>query len=225
VNSDWDIRFLYARPPQAYLRLDPPRDVIEVMEGDLDFAGWDIFKAMRLLRKTNPVLIEWLWSPIVYRDGGWLVAELRAIAQQYHTPVAIHYHYLSMARGNYQRYIVNPAENGELVSLKKYLYVMNPLCALLYYARHRQFAPAIFMDKVAGIDLSEDIRAQIDDLVARKRSGAEMGKGPREPVLDAWIIGEMERLAQVAYAEHPPSGMTDALNAVTARVMTEEQPA
>ena len=72
ANSDWDIRFLYVRPRAAYLQLDLPRDVIEVMDHaqDLDFAGWDLFKALRLLRKTNPPLIEWLWSPIVYRDGG-----------------------------------------------------------------------------------------------------------------------------------------------------------
>jgi predicted nucleotidyltransferase len=224
-NSDWDIRFLYARPQSAYLGLDLPRDVIEVMEGDLDFAGWDIFKALRLLRKTNPVLIEWLWSPIVYRDGGWLTEELRAIARRYHTPVAIHYHYLSMARSNYLRYIVNPAEYGDEVSLKKYLYVMNPLCALLYYERHRQFAPAVFMTKVEGLDLAADLRARIDDLVARKRSGADMGKGSRDPVLDAWITTEMDRLAQATYAEQPPPGMTDTLNAVIARILHEETPA
>src|SRR5258708_3227055 len=59
-DSDYDVRFLYVRPQRAYLRLDLPRDVIErPIVDDLDINGWDIFKALRLLRKSNPPLLEW----------------------------------------------------------------------------------------------------------------------------------------------------------------------
>src|SRR5438874_9271177 len=69
-DSDYDVRFLYVRPKTAYLKLDQPRDVIErPIVDDLDINVWDIFKALRLLRKSNPPLLEWLFSPLVYAEN------------------------------------------------------------------------------------------------------------------------------------------------------------
>ena len=46
-DSDYDVRFLYVRPVQAYLRLQPERDVLEYpIEGELDLNGWDLSKAL-----------------------------------------------------------------------------------------------------------------------------------------------------------------------------------
>ena len=67
ADSDYDVRFLYVRPVEWYLSIDEKRDVIEclVSEG-LDINGWDLKKALGLFRKSNPPLLEWLGSPIVY---------------------------------------------------------------------------------------------------------------------------------------------------------------
>lgn len=45
----------------------------------LDFSGWDLRKALALGLAWNPALIEWLTSPIVYREAGWEVEALRAL--------------------------------------------------------------------------------------------------------------------------------------------------
>jgi len=64
-DSDYDARFVYARPADWYLSLAPGRDVVELpIDGDYDTNGWDIRKALNLLLKPNPVLLEWLSSPI-----------------------------------------------------------------------------------------------------------------------------------------------------------------
>ena len=56
-DSDYDVRFLYARPRDWYLSIDARRDVIECpIEDVLDINGWDIRKALHLLLKANPVL-------------------------------------------------------------------------------------------------------------------------------------------------------------------------
>src|SRR5476651_1701297 len=66
-DSDYDCRFIYARARDDYLRLYPPRDVIEFpLDRVLDVNGWDLAKALRLLLKGNAVVIEWLTSPFVY---------------------------------------------------------------------------------------------------------------------------------------------------------------
>ncbi len=60
-ESDYDVRFLYARPREWYLSINSRRDVIECpIEDILDVNGWDIRKALGLLLKANPVLSEWL---------------------------------------------------------------------------------------------------------------------------------------------------------------------
>lgn len=67
-DSDWDVRYIYVRRPEDYLRVDRIRDTIEgPMDDTLDFSGWDAKKALELMRRTNPSLMEWSASPIVYR--------------------------------------------------------------------------------------------------------------------------------------------------------------
>src|SRR5438105_459905 len=97
-DSDYDVRFIYIRPVREYLRVSPPRDVIELpITETLDVNGWDIYKALELYRKSNPPLLEWLNSPIVYREKGELAADLRRLARDYFSPLRMTYHYLSMA--------------------------------------------------------------------------------------------------------------------------------
>ena len=68
-DSDYDVRFIYVRPKDDYLRLENVRDVIELPIDDvLDINGWDLQKTLRLLCKSNPTLFEWFSSPIVYLE-------------------------------------------------------------------------------------------------------------------------------------------------------------
>ena len=70
ADSDYDVRFIYLRKPDWYLSIDveDKRDVIErPINDELDISGWDLRKALKLLWKSNPPLLEWLVSPIVYK--------------------------------------------------------------------------------------------------------------------------------------------------------------
>lgn len=67
-DSDYDVRFIYVRSCEAYLRLEKRRDVLELpIDEELDISGWDLDKALRLLHGSNPTLFEWCQSPIVYK--------------------------------------------------------------------------------------------------------------------------------------------------------------
>ena len=47
-DSDYDVRFVYIRRLEDYLRLDTIRDVIELPIDDvLDINGWDLQKTLR----------------------------------------------------------------------------------------------------------------------------------------------------------------------------------
>src|SRR5690606_4329146 len=59
-DSDYDVRFVYVERPDYYLQVREPRDVIErPLDDELDVSGWELRKALRLLRNSNPALLEW----------------------------------------------------------------------------------------------------------------------------------------------------------------------
>ncbi len=186
-ESDYDVRFIYVRPRETYLSLDVPHDVIELpTRGVLDINGWDIYKALRLLRKSNPALLEWLFSPVIYRETSQAIIDMRRIAHAMITPVPLHYHYEHMALGNYRQYIKDKSP----VLLKKYLYVIRPLIMLLYLDQHGGKMPFTvnFPAVLAGVELpSEEIRDRIETLVQRKKAGDELSEGQPDPILNAFI--------------------------------------
>ena len=191
-NSDYDVRFLYVRPPEWYLSIEEGRDVVEIpISGDLDINGWDLRKALRLFRKSNPPLLEWLGSPIVYRERFATASQLRVLAQKYHSPLACAYHYLRMAQNGYRQSLT-----GETVSLKKYFYVLRPLLAIKWLENDLGVVPTLFSELVDRIVVDPSLRHEIDSLVESRRSGKEKDLGERMPVIHAYIEHELERFEQ-----------------------------
>jgi predicted nucleotidyltransferase len=87
ADSGYDVRFIYARRPEWYLSLEPGRDVIEIPISDmLDISGWDLRKALRLFGQSNPSMLDWLQSPIVYREIPDIVNQLRALIHTVFSP-------------------------------------------------------------------------------------------------------------------------------------------
>ena len=57
ADSDYDVRFVYVHRPEWYLSIEDGRDVIErPLTNAIDLSGWDIRKALRLFRKSNPLI-------------------------------------------------------------------------------------------------------------------------------------------------------------------------
>lgn len=69
---------IYIRPQDWYLSIDDKKDFIEYpVSSLLDISGWDIKKVIRLFKRSNPPLYEWLNSPIVYLERGNFAQRLR----------------------------------------------------------------------------------------------------------------------------------------------------
>ena len=191
-DSDWDVRFIYLHPSDWYLSIDVERkrDVIEQVSGDLDICGWDIRKALWLLRKSNPPLLEWLNSPIVYTDRFGLVAKLRGIAADYYSPATCVHHYLHMAKGNFREYL-----RGEIVRTKKYFYVLRPLLALRWIETRGGPPPMPFETLMKTMLPDGRIKDAVHELLARKKAGEELAEGPVIPVINEFLEQEFTRLA------------------------------
>lgn len=194
VDSDYDVRFLYVHDWTWYLRLHEKRDVIEEpIEDVLDINGWDIRKALRLLTKHNPVLLEWLHSPIVYREDCEVMDAFRQVAITWYRPVNFMFHYYKMAKGNYREYL-----SGDEVWLKKYLYVLRPLLACKYIESGRGAPPMAFDALLDATLPAGELRQEIGALVARKKEGEELAKGPAVGSINAFIQEQLPRMETLA---------------------------
>lgn len=199
TDSDYDVRFIYAHKLEWYLSISdkcPPkckhdsgqcrRDVIEYPGEVLDISGWDIRKALGLLRKGNPPLMEWLGSPIVYLENHATAFQLRKLQEKHFNPTASMYHYLHMARGNCRDYFTS-----DTVRLKKYFYVLRPLLAMRWIEQNRGIVPTRFDEMFTTIDFV--IAGEIQRLVRLKKAGAELGRGSKISVLSRFIDDELKR--------------------------------
>ncbi len=189
ANSDYDVRFIYIRPVEWYLSIDEKRDVIEYpINEQLDINGWDLKKALQLLRKTNPPLLEWLGSPIIYFEKYCVAERMRQLAKEYYSPSACLYHYLLMARGNFREYL-----QGEIVWVKKYFYVLRPILAMKWIEEGRGIVPTDFNVTVEKLTLVPALKEAIANLLERKQAGNELDREERIPAISDFIESELAR--------------------------------
>lgn len=208
ADSDYDVRFLYIRPAGWYLSIDEKRDVIErpIREG-LDINGWDLRKALQLFRKSNPPLLEWLGSPIIYLEKYTVAERMRLLIPEYYSPTACLYHYLHMARGNFRDYL-----KGDEVWVKKYFYVLRPILAMNWIERQMGVVPTDFNVLVSQLGLDPTLKSEIDRLLAAKRAGAELDRGPRIAPISEFIESELERWERHEIANHKGPSPDDKLD-------------
>jgi uncharacterized protein len=193
-DSDYDVRFVYVNPLDWYLTIEPGRDVIEQpISGELDVNGWDLRKALKLLRSFNPVLLEWLRSPIQYLQDDRLAPRLRQLAEQHLSFERAYHHYVSMAKKNCREHLL-----GEVVRYKKYLYVLRPLLAARWIREGRGAPPMRFAELAQATLDDAALMAEINRLLEVKMRAGEAATSPRWEGIHAFIVAELD--AAQAYA-------------------------
>ena len=212
ADSDYDVRFIYCRPTLWYLavNLEDKRDVIERPIDDvLDVSGWDLRKALKLFRKSNPPLLEWLGSPIIYREVTALADRLRELAKTDYSPIACGYHYLRMAQNNCREFL-----KADLVRRKKYFYVLRPLLAIRWLESDLGVVPTEF-SKLVDATVDDDlVRNAIENLLLEKASSSELGKGPQIPVLSKFVYAELARLEDTPFNLSPSKPSIEPLDKI-----------
>ena len=185
-DSDYDVRFVYYRPIQEYLKIDSPGDVItkaynkdgEPMSQEgcfFDFSGFDIFKFARMLHSSNPTVIEWLRSDILY--AGSPPEIFIDFAENHFKPISLYYHYKSMCKQNYLKYL----KSGNLVTYKKYLYAMRGLINARFIAATEKLPPIDFNNTLQLIlkyniplcIVPTKIIGKIEEIIKLKKEGKE----------------------------------------------------
>jgi len=201
-DSDFDVRFVYHYPKAEYLKLfstidETKDDFLEINGSELDLVGWDIFKFLRLVAKSNPTALEWIQSPIIYIDNP-VLDELKKIIANFSRFTLVK-HYYSMALSNYRKYI----EINDSGSLKNWLYVIRSLLNAIYIIEFQQF-PALRLEVTLnklrkeqkhGIELIAD---EILSLLEIKRGGSENDQAMISSAIKFWVRETLDQFEQSA---------------------------
>lgn len=187
-NSDYDVRFVYVRPLDDYLKIDKPNDVITHMEGEVDLVGFDIYKFCRLLKASNPTAIEWLESDIVYLNEQ--PQELIDFAQKHFNPKALYWHYKSMCKSNYLKYI----KSREGTTYKRYLYSMRGLINALYVLQENCIPPIAFPVTLALMkdELPEHVYNTLNEIIEFKKQAKEKDIVKNIVKIDSYIESQLK---------------------------------
>lgn len=200
-DSDYDARHLYIRSLESYLKLFPERDVIEGPIDEVkDFVGWDLQKALKLLMKGNAPLIEWLHSPIVYKDNLWLRENLIRLFNNNSNFNALYRGYFGLAMNNFKAYLT-----GESVKPKKYLYVLRSILACEWIKQRNSIPPVLFRGLYEELlTPSAPIYSELENLLKIKVEAKERTAGAHFPVVDKFIDDFFKESKQQFFSSKEP---------------------
>lgn len=213
-KSDMDAGMVFRQKPMHYIQLGKHRENIDrtfKLEGeDFEVIGWNINRFAELLNKSNPSMIEWLNSDITYYEeyiaqtGGRIkkvepaesfFEEIREHANKNFKPIALFYHYRSMAKSNYSKYI----ENENDLSIKRHLYILRGLTYARYVEKTHLMPPLDYvafyekqLPELVGENefMPQRIYQRLGEFIAMKKQG-EGNKEYRDEQLWDWMENEL----------------------------------
>jgi predicted nucleotidyltransferase len=185
-DSDYDVRFIYVRKQEDYLKLNGLKDVIEWQLDDvLDINGWDLKKALIQFGKGNATLYEWSNSPIIYKTTPEWDKIYHATIEYFSSKAAV-YHYYGTAQTTYLQDL-----QEEEVKYKKYFYALRPLLACKYIEEHQSPPPVLFEDLLI-MDMPDELRNGIMELLEKKKVTDEKDLNKQIPVIIEFISAELQ---------------------------------
>lgn len=184
-DSDYDVRFIFIRPVQDYLRVKELPDFIDAELNEVyDINGWDLKKFFKQLYKSNPVLFEWANSPIVYQTSkDW--EKVKAVMKDYVCKRSMIHHYLGLAKCTMKKYLV-----GETITYKKYFYILRAVLAASWVFYKDTWAPTEYSKLVEAeitSDDEKDFEEMQDNLFEKKAANSEKAAGKRNKGLECFI--------------------------------------
>lgn len=193
-DSDYDVRFVYVRRREDYLKLEEQKDVIEwQLDEVLDINGWDLKKTLVQFHKGNATLFEWANSPIVYKTTEEWEAVYES-AKPYFSVKAALYHYYGTANSTFKQYL-----QEDEVKYKKYVYALRPLLACKYIEERHEIPPVKFEDLLKQ-SLPEKLREEIKEMLMIKAESDEKDLKPKMSVIQEYIEKEIDRYGQLSKA-------------------------
>ena len=165
-DSDYDIRGCHILDKREVCGISVPKDVIERMEGEIDFVSFDIKKELGLILQNNSNVLEHVFArPLV---SGPAFPALKKIAG-HSLSRAVYNTYHGLAFHNWKNSAESKIPTGDGGSVKRYLSIMRSLMAGIVALDSGRIEPDIH-------ELNRHFRySLVDEFVRIKREGSEHG--------------------------------------------------
>ena len=184
-DSDYDVRFIYCHPPAWYLTLDEGPDTLNFpIDDELDLAGWELRKALRLLRASNASGFEWLQSPIVYHEALDFRARLAPLLPAAFNLKAGLHHYLGQLRRGVEEDLTGPD-----VRLKRLFYALRSALAARWIRERHTLPPMEFVPLRALLPAA--LEPEVAALLAAKAAANEKTTVARPVALGEFLREEL----------------------------------
>lgn len=196
-TSDYDIRFVYFHNDiREYLKISKKEETITNVgvEEIFDWQGWDIKKTIQHLKESNPSLLEWLSSPIIYINKKGFRERVLDVARDMHSHLSLMYHYFSMAKENWKIWIEDKKDE---IICKKYFYVIRPLSCLIFIMNKYVSEPNTPINLVLNFDqlvyeiqgtMAPEVFGELQKLIELKKNINSKEKCEPNTVVNNWII-------------------------------------
>ncbi len=207
-DSDYDVRFIYVHALDWYLGLDEGPDTLNFpVDDELDLAGWELRKTLRLLRGSNAALFEWLQSPVVYHEAlGFRAQVAPLLPQAFNLKAGLH-HYLGQLRRGVEEELV-----GDEVRLKRLFYALRSALAARWIRERHTLPPMEFAPLCAL--LPAELQVVVGELLAQKAFSNEKTTVARPTALVEFLAAEYAagQAARAALPIQKVSGLSETLD-------------
>lgn len=184
-DSDYDVRFIYVHSLEWYLRLDEGPDTLNFpVDDELDLAGWELRKTLRLLRGSNAALFEWLQSPTIYHEAPGFRAQLAPLLPRTFNLKAGLHHYLGQLRRGVAEDLI-----GADVRLKRLFYALRSALAARWLRKYQTLPPMEFVP-LRGL-LPASLQETVTELLAQKAVSNERTLVAQPAALVAFLAAEL----------------------------------
>lgn len=183
TDSDYDVRFIYKRKIEDYLKIDSIDDFIDLeIIDELDFKGWDIQKVLRLMLKSNSSINEYLQSPIHYISNEIFEKELFDLAASQFNSQKVAIHYLGITT---KRLIEMELQNE--IKLKSLFYALRSILSAKWIVKNKTIPPMEF-GKLKHLIEDKTIENQVDKYLEIKLKVDESFRISKNYELFNWLI-------------------------------------
>lgn len=163
------------------------RDIINIdgKEVDIEIEMWSLTKAVELLSRSNPTIIEWVQSSCVLKDIDFKDRMLKIVSKM-HNNISLTHHYYNMLTNNLKLHF----EKKDKVLKKKYFFVLIPTFYLIQLFRTGSCKiDPIFENLMKSVDIPEKVEQEIKTLIKDKKEGDGHVEIEHIPIIDEWIQG------------------------------------